>query len=140
MALAVAVMLVGCGRKGPPVPPTVVIPPPIRNLNAEIVGSRVQLTWSIPDQSSLSMETIKGFRVLWHRVHRSNPPCPGCPLSFEAMQEIEADTLAPDRIRDGRVVYSAPFDSQFWYAFKVVVIHESGGVSDDSNVVRVSGQ
>lgn len=137
IVLAVLVLLVGCGRKGPPMPPSVVIPPPIRDLKAEIVGYRVQLTWSIPARDGVAMEGIKGFRVFWYRVHRSTPPCPGCPLPFEEIQEIKMSNPSPASIGDGRVVYTVSFDPEFWHAFKVVVIHKSGGVSDDSNIVRI---
>lgn len=136
VALAVLVLLLGCGRKGPPVPCAAVIPPPIRDLKAEMLGDRIQLTWSVPGRGGAPLEGIKSFRVSRHAGHRSTPPCPGCPLSFEEIHEIKVSNPAPASIQDGRVVYSVWFDPEFRYAFKVLVVHKSGGVSDDSNIAR----
>jgi len=140
IALAVLVMLVGCGRKGPPVPPAAVIPSPIRDLNAKIQGDKIQLTWSVPARDGAPLEGIRSFRVSRHTVPRSTPPCPGCPLSFEELHKIKVSNPAPARIDHGRIVYSVWFNPEFRYAFKVLVVHKSGGVSDDSNVVHVPEQ
>lgn len=137
MALAFLTILVGCGKKGPPIPPAVVIPPPIRNLNARIVGDEIHLFWSVPARDGVPFEGIRGFRVFRHRMNMSVPPCPACPLSFEQLHEIKVSNPDPARIDRGWVVYPVQFNPQFRYAFKVLVVHNRGGVSDDSNVVHV---
>jgi hypothetical protein len=119
------------------VPRKAIIPPPIQDLKAEIRGERILLTWSVPKQDGVPTWGIKRFTVLGHTTHRSAPPCPGCPLSFKEIDEILLANPAPARIEEGRVHYVMRFDTEFRYAFKVIAYHKSGGVSDDSNIVRL---
>ena len=138
LTLAAGAFLFGCGRKGPPVPRRAIIPPPIQDLKAEIEEEKILLTWSIPKQGGAPMGGLTRFTVLGHREASATPPCPGCPLSFKEIDEILLANPAPARIDADRVYYAVRFDSGFWYAFKVVSYHKSGGVSDASNIVRVS--
>ena len=140
IALALLATLVDCGRKGPPAPRAVVIPPPIEDLSAKVFEDTIQLTWSSPRRDGAPLEGIRSFRVYRHRAHRSTSPCPECPLSFEELREIKVSNPAPARIDHGRIVYPVRFDPEFEYAFKVLVVHKSGGVSEDSGVVHVPGQ
>jgi hypothetical protein len=138
LTLAACGLLFGCGRKGPPVPRKAIIPPPIQDLKGEIREDRLLLTWSVPKQNSVPFGGIKRFAVLGHTEQDSTPPCPGCPLSFKEVDEVLLANPAPARIEAGRVHYSMRFDPEFRYAFKVITYHKSGGVSDDSNIVRLS--
>jgi hypothetical protein len=61
-------------------------------------------------------------------------------LSFEEIREITLSNPAPARMEDGRVAFAVAYDAAFRYAFKVLVYHKSGGVSGDSNIVRVPGK
>jgi predicted small lipoprotein YifL len=140
ISLAILVALVGCGRKGPPVPPAVVVPPAIRDLNATTLGNSIQLHWSVPARGGAPLEGIRSFRVFRHVEKRSAPLCPGCPLSFDKLHEIKMSNPAPARIDHGRMVYSVGSEPGLRYAFKVLAVHQSGGVSDDSNVVRMPAQ
>ncbi|MBW2108031.1 MAG: hypothetical protein JRI36_05105 [Deltaproteobacteria bacterium] len=133
LVVAVVLLLCGCGKKGPPIPPQALIPPPVSDLEAGVFGRTVRLSWSIPGP----VEAIKHFKVYAYRVRSSSPPCPGCPLSFHELVEIDPASPSPGRVRNGRVTVSTGFDPQFRYGFKVVVIHKTGGVSEDSNIVYV---
>jgi hypothetical protein len=137
VVVAVLLLLLGCGRKGPPVPRAATIPPPVRDLTAEVLEKEVHLAWSIPKKGETGFPGIAGFQVYRHAVHRSEPPCPGCPLSFQEILKIGLSDPASARIHDGRVGCTTRFDPAVRYAFKVVVVHKSGGVSDDSNIATV---
>ena len=140
MTVALCVCLFSCGRKGPPVPRKAITPPPVQDLKAEIRGETILLTWSVPKKDGIPLEGIKRFTVFAHTAHVSEPPCPGCPLSFKEIHEILLANPAPAIIEEGRVRYFMSFDPESWYAFKVVAYHKRGGMSDNSNIVRVSAK
>ena len=50
--LAVALLLVGCGTPGAPLPPTLDLPQPPSDLKATRKGDRVTLTWTVPQQTT----------------------------------------------------------------------------------------
>jgi hypothetical protein len=140
MALGVWLLVLGCGRKGPPLPPLVVIPPGINDLTAKVLGDGVRLTWSIPKKGVTLFEGIRSFRVFRYRVNKAGSLCSGCPLPFREFLEIRLKYPGPARIEDGRVIYSHTLDPEYQYGYKIVVHHKSGGISDDSNVVHVTAE
>lgn len=125
----------GCGKKGPPVAPRAVVPPPVKDLKAELVGGEVRLTWSIPTKNGAAFEGIEGFRVFRRKVHDSVAPCPGCPVPFDELLDIKLEYPEPARVRGGRVIYRDKVAPDGRYAYKIIVYHKSGGVSQDSNIV-----
>lgn len=50
--LATALLLVGCGTPGAPLPPTLDLPQPPSDLKATRKGDRVTLTWTVPQQTT----------------------------------------------------------------------------------------
>lgn len=137
LILAVTLSFIGCGRKGPPVVPAAVIPPAVRDLQAKVAGRRILLTWSIPKQGDDLVEGLKRFTVFAHRQDRSAPLCPGCPVAFDEIAQVPIHNPLPARIQNGQVIYPLGFVPGSHYAFKVIVVHRSGGMSDDSNIASV---
>lgn len=138
VALGVWLLVLGCGRKAPPLPPLVIVPPSISDLKAETVGNAVQLTWSIPKKGDAPFEGIEGFRVFRYTARASASPCLGCPIPFGEFLELKLKHPDPARIEKGRVIFTDTWDAAYQYVYKVVVFHNSGGVSDDSNIVHVT--
>ncbi len=62
-------LVLGCGRKGPPVAPQAVVPPAVKDLKAEIMADDVGLTWSIPKRD----DTIKANYMGYLQLSRRNP-------------------------------------------------------------------
>ena len=48
MILATAAFMVGCGKKGPPEPPTGSRPPRVKDLGYGISKNTMKLSWSVP--------------------------------------------------------------------------------------------
>ena len=127
----------GCGRKAAPVPPRTISPPPVLDLKAEVAGDAVRLTWSVPTKDNRVFPDIEGFRVLRHRSHSSEDTCSGCPLPFDTFLDILFDVPEPATIDGGRVSCDDVLQPGYRHAYKVVVVHQSGGTSSESNVVEV---
>src|SRR5256885_11765295 len=47
-----AVLLAGCGQPGAPMPPSLHLPIPVRDLRAARVGEKVTLIWTVPYETT----------------------------------------------------------------------------------------
>ena len=126
---------VGCGRKGPPKPPRTVTPPAVSDLRADVEGRRIAVTWSVPRRGGEVVEGIQGFNLFRFKTPDPEKLCVGCPIDFRKFEEIEMDADVSGE--KGRVTLYDTLEPGYGYAYKVVVLHESGGVSKDSNIAKV---
>ena len=83
LALAACLLLWGCGRKAPPVPPGTLIPRRVEGLKARVTVNGVVLSWKVPVRHTdgSPMGYLKGFELFRAQL----PPgraCPGCPVRF----------------------------------------------------------
>lgn len=128
----------GCGKKAPPVAAKATVPPAVKDLKAEVMGDKVRLTWSVPKKGNEVFDGLESFGVYKYESHSSVEMCPGCPIPFEHFLDIKLDDPKPARVEGDRIVCHDKIEADYRYAYKVVVYHKSGGVSDDSNVVRIT--
>jgi len=135
LGLGLLLLSPGCGKKGPPVAPRVVVPPPVKDLKAALAGDEVQLTWSVPTKNGAPLEGIEGFRVFRRAVRGGVAPCPGCPVPFDEFLDIKLEYPEPAGVEEGRVFCRDQVMPDGPYDYKVIVYHQSGGVSEDSNIV-----
>ncbi len=82
--VGLGLLLAGCGRKTPPVPPGTLIPRPVKGFHAEITVNGVKLSWKVPVRHSdgSPIANLKGFELFRAEL----PPeesCNGCPVRFE---------------------------------------------------------
>ena len=130
------VLCLECGKKAPPVAPRVTVPPAVNDLKAEVVGDEVRLIWSLPKKGNEVFEGLEYFRLYKHSRHRSVEMCTGCPIPFEDYLEIKLRDPKPARVEGDHIVCHDKIEPDHGYAYKLVVYHESGGASKDSNIVR----
>ena len=132
--LSLLVLLVGCGRKTPPVPPNAVIPQAINNLQYKADETGVTLSWFYPKQS-VDGQKIKNIRSFL--LHKAMIPeadyCEGCPVRYDQVIKIDARDTEPK----GRLTY-VDTDLQPGYHYVYMVQSASGWRirSNDSNRVN----
>ena len=87
-------LLGGCGKKTPPVPPESAVPAPVADLSSEVDPLGVTLHWTWP------RKTEKGValrRVSEFVVERAEDPadgfCGDCPLHYQAVASLEGGPL-----------------------------------------------
>jgi hypothetical protein len=130
------ILCLGCGIKSPPVPPKATIPPAVKDLEAQVVGDKVQLTWSMPKKDDELVEGLAYFGVYKYKSHSSIEVCEGCPIPFEHFLDIKLEDPYPAQMEGDSIIYHDAIEANHSYAYKVVVYHNSGGVSEDSNIVH----
>jgi hypothetical protein len=126
----------GCGLKGPPVPPETTVPPNITDLKAVVTGDAVRLSWTLPREEDGVFHGLEFFRVYRYQAPVSHQLCEGCPIPFQQVLDIHLDNPAPAWVEEGRMLWEDRVEPGHRYAYMITVHHESGGVSKDSNVVQ----
>lgn len=103
--LAGPLLLAGCGKKTPPVPPESAVPAQISDLTGELDPHGITLYWSWP------RKTEKGAalrRVNDFSVERAEDPadgfCGDCPLHYQTVATLEGGSL-PERPEMARLSY-----------------------------------
>lgn len=132
------ILCLACGKKAPPVAPRATIPPAVKDLKAEVIGDKVRLTWSVPKKGNKVFDGLGHFGVYKCKSHSSVEMCPGCPIPFEHFLDIKLDDPKPARVEGDSIIFYDNIEADHRYAYKVVVYHKSGGVSEDSNIVRIT--
>ena len=134
--LGFLILCSACGKKAPPVAPKAKVPPGVKDLEAEIIGDKVRLTWSVPKKDDKAIDGLERFGVYKYKSHTSAEICTGCPIPFEHFLDIKLDDPKEVRVEGDRIICYDNVEADHRYAYKVVVYHKSGGVSEDSNIVQ----
>lgn len=117
----------GCGIKGSPVPPVYVKPPAVSDLQYQVAGNQLNLTWSVPKKQSTDNSAIAGAKVLRLKQSLRNLPCPDCPRTFTLMSKIPA--------RSGTMQFQDTVDKEFGYYYKIILYDAGNHDGQDSNIV-----
>ena len=75
LLLALGVSLVGCGQPGAPMPPSLHLPVPVRDLKATRVGEKVTLTWTVPYETTDREAIRKPGKMRVCRILKTEDQC-----------------------------------------------------------------
>ena len=132
------ILCLECGKKAPPVAPEATVPPAVKDLKAEVIGDKLRLTWSVPKKGNKVFDGLEHFGIYRYKSHSSVEMCPGCPIPFEHLADIRLKDTEAAQVEGDRIIWHDNIETGYNYAYKVIVHHRSGGVSEDSNVVQIS--
>jgi len=128
-------LLPGCGKKTPLLPPQRLVPERINDLRYVLDENGVTLEWSYPTkmENGDSLQAIENFEI-YRAVMPEKEFCPGCPVRYEESVEIDAGRLPPS---GGRSAAYKEGYLQNGYRYLYKVRSRAGGwyASGDSNVV-----
>jgi predicted small lipoprotein YifL len=124
--LAVAGLVAGCGKKGPPKLPNIEAPAGVTNLTAVQQGEEIVLTWTAPAAAG-------------YQVYRSAEPavegdCEGCPILFKRVAKLPSTSKGET---PPSMVYREPSMPGTRYYFKVVPYDDQGQLGPDSNIATI---
>lgn len=128
------ILVGGCGRKTPPVPPKAVIAEAITDLRSQLDDQAVTLTWTHPSLSvnGARIDTIRTFIVYKAQIPAGDY-CSGCPVVYDYEFEVNA------RGREaGKLVTFRDSDLKAGYHYVYMVRSNSGWriLSKDSNPIN----
>jgi len=108
-------LLPGCGKKGPPVPPSQKPVPAVSDL-----------------KYSKGTTVSDGFIVYRYKRPISDSPCKNCPKLFKRVSDITNDSPGYE---NKNIEYREEIEKGFVYTYKVVLYTKSGAQSRDSNYI-----
>jgi hypothetical protein len=134
--------LLACGKKANPVIPVMVIPNGIENLNYQIKGKALIVSWGIPGQNTdgSPLTDLKGFRVQKGEWPTKNF-CPTCPDQFQETlwidlkgPELPDIRIDPDQVQ---LIFNR-LDPGNTYFFQVTAVTKKEAASKPSKTLRLS--
>lgn len=130
-----------CGKKTAPIPPDLIIPQPVFDLNFLSRPEAVFLVWSIPERNAdgSPMKDLKGFQVYRHLEAPGSAPVEVGSLIFEKLTTIDYEFPNPARAEGKKITCADQNVSpgQRYYYF-VRSYNRRGYQSPPSNIIRVS--
>ncbi len=135
------ILLPGCGKKAPPIPPRQKPVPAVSDLKYNIDGEILILTWTTPKEKEKAKTAPDGFIVYRYKRSISDSPCKNCPKLFQKMSDIPVDITADNTIdtpgyENKNIEYREEIEKGFVYTYKVVLYTKSGAQSRDSNYIN----
>ncbi|MFK5954609.1 MAG: hypothetical protein QM498_16270 [Desulfobacterium sp.] len=127
MVLLWVVMGMGCGKKGPPLAPLALIPPPPVHVSYQLTADQVMLQWELdPEFQKKSKGGDMGVEIYRAGRSLSEDACKGCPLPFEHLADVPATTLE----------YRESLERGFRYFYRLRTAQGANIVSEYSETVE----
>ncbi len=136
MVLAGISVLWGCGKKGPPKPPTVSMPPGVNDLAYRISGSALELIWSIPVPNEEARLPVTGFLIYRSQESVLEEACTDCPIRFKIIGDVPVRRSGSGQIGEPAITFTETIETGYRYVYKVYAYSRNGVRSETSNLVE----
>ena len=125
---------IGCGKKGPPVPPQRFIPPAVNDLSYRLVGTTLSLSWTLPEVKKTT--DIAGCIVFRDRTSVSESDCPTCPPKFKSVADLPLGSASQTKQNLKTMKYNESLAQGYRYTYKVNCYSTQGVSGQDSNRIE----
>lgn len=128
--LMTAALIQGCGVKADPSPPEVIRLKPISDLEVKLAGSRMLLSWSVPEAPA----PMTRFRIFRSELETDGTDCPDCPRKHTLLVQLDAGDASLRKEDSGKLVYGdAKIRPGGLYSYYIVGCSRAGLCSGESN-------
>ncbi len=138
IVLAGVIMLWGCGKKGPPAPPTGSRPPRVVDLSYGISGNMLELSWSVPPTRAEARLPVTGFLIYRSQQSLLESACPNCPILFKIVGDVPVRRPGADQAGEPVITFTETLEPDYQYIYKVHGYSKDGIRSKTSNAVKFS--
>lgn len=139
--LLLTLLMAGCGRKGPLIPPEALVPATVTNLSVQQQGEDLQLLWSAPakEQSGRPLKDLAGFRLHKREVRGDNSDCAACGESWLLLKTVDLDTPDQAGRSGGMFIYRDRVPIGAASQYRLTAYSRSGGISTPatSKIIRM---
>lgn len=132
------VVIVGCGRKGPPVPWETIVPKRIVDLEAMSREGLLLLEWTAPKENTdrSVLTDLAEFKILRSEGTLIAEKCRGCGERLKVVYEMKLDKK--EEVKDKKIsVIFENLEAKRVYVYEVVSVNRRGYPSAPSNPVWV---
>lgn len=133
LSILLCIVVFGCGKKAPPVPPGQARPPVVDDLSSSIDGDMLELAWTIPDEEEKIASGLGGFIVYKSKTSLSDPVCKTCPVIFKRIADIPVE----EKDINKKITYRENLEKGYRYIYKVTVYTKTGASGKDSNYIEL---
>ena len=130
LCLLCILLCAGCGKKGDPIPPKLILPPAIAELAADSDAEGIKLGWSV---SEVTGSRIDHFRIIRSEA-AADRACPGCPQDYKPFVTLKVSD--PNLRREGekgfRYVDAAVVAGRF-YSYRISACDSKGLCGEPSS-------
>jgi hypothetical protein len=135
VSLGLILILLACGKKGPPFLPDGSMALRIEDLRGEWEDGNAVLKGSItaPSSKEKTLQDVTGYRVYhaWYPLER--PPCDGCPVEYQWLRDMERAEIRGDRFS----CQIPGIKRKGIHFFEVRLVGRRGAVGPRSNRIRL---
>lgn len=131
--------VVGCGKKGPLIPPEAFQPAPIGNLQVVQKEDRLYVSWGAPtvDAAGRPLKALAGFRLYRREVLPPDQDCESCPDAYRLLKTVDLEYPQEVRRINNRYVFAdSGLKIGTLYQYKVIAFNRDGTESAASNRAR----
>ena len=136
IGLTPVAMMGGCGKKGPPEPPTGSRPPTVRDLGYGVSKNTIKLSWTIPQPDEEAQVLITGFLIFRSQQSLVERECPNCPILFKSIGDVPVRGPGPGQPGEPPITFTETIEPGYRYIYKVHGYSADGIRSRNSNFVE----
>ena len=140
LLVAMVVIMWGCGKKGPPEPPTGSRPPRVRDLSYGLSKNSLKLSWTIPQPDEKAQLPITGFFIYRSEQRVNEEDCPNCPKIFKIIGDVPVRETEPGQTGQLPLTFTETIRPGYRYTYKVHGYSADGIRSQNSNFVEFTHQ
>jgi fibronectin type 3 domain-containing protein len=133
VSLLVALALLGCGKKGDPVPMATAVPATVGDFRGDVKDGVLFLSFTVPtkNQDGSPLTDLAGFRIF--------KSCTSCMGPLEPLRDIYLDGESGFTIYQGRLYfYDDDLVPGYQYSYRLYPLSRAGGRGNPSNIFTVS--
>lgn len=134
----ILILVMGCGKKGPPVPWSTIVPKRIVDLEAKVREGRLLLEWTLPKENTDKsiLTDLTGFKIIRSQGDLFEGECRGCGEGGGVVFEGKLDEKGTDRGKRMSLSFE-DLEVKKVYVYQVITINKRGYFSSPSNPVFV---
>jgi predicted small lipoprotein YifL len=126
----------GCGRKGPPLPPRRSLPPAVKDLSYAVDSRIVELTWTVPGADDRFASSPVGYKIFRSKLSAEESNCEKCPIQFTEIGDVPIQMKQSEKSKPTRMSFTEVLEPGYRYIYKVIVYDKNGMGSQGSNTVE----
>ena len=134
--LTAAGLVWGCGKKGPPEPPSGNKPPQVTDLSYSISDNTIKLGWTVPATTATAKTPVTGFLIYQFKQSSQERECPNCPVIFKKVGDVPVRSGSRGQSSAQPIVFVQTIEPGYRYIYKVRAYNNEGGTGRDSNFVE----
>jgi hypothetical protein len=133
----IALLAIGCGKKGEPRAPELAMPQTIKNLTAKPDPAGVVLTWRRPTEyvDGKTITDLTGFVIFRKDL---SPTCPECPVPYRPLATVNVEDREKFVKQKQYRFIDENVEPKSIYRYRVSSQLKDGSLSEPSNEVEIT--